>query len=46
VLFLWPAHTVLGVIWLIGLFSILFGAGLLVAAFRLRRFSTGSSIRA
>ncbi|MDL4770869.1 MULTISPECIES: HdeD family acid-resistance protein [Thermomonosporaceae] len=36
-LFAWPVSGALAVVWLIGLFSILFGAVLIGAAFRLRR---------
>lgn len=38
-LFVWPVSGALSVIWLIGLFSILFGISLLTAAFRLRKIA-------
>ncbi|HEY3685052.1 MAG TPA: HdeD family acid-resistance protein [Streptosporangiaceae bacterium] len=37
VLFAWPATGVLTLVWLVGLFSVLFGIVSLVAAFRLRK---------
>ncbi|MEU8799774.1 HdeD family acid-resistance protein [Spirillospora sp. NPDC048819] len=36
-LFVWPVSGALAVVWLIGFFSILFGAAMIGAAFRLRR---------
>jgi uncharacterized membrane protein HdeD (DUF308 family) len=38
-LFIWPVSGALAVVWLIGLFSILFGAALVVTAFRLRHLA-------
>lgn len=38
-LFVWPVSGALGVIWIIGLFSIIFGIALLAAAFRLRKLA-------
>lgn len=40
-LFAWPATGVLALVWLIGLFSIVFGVVALVAAFQLRRLGHG-----
>jgi uncharacterized membrane protein HdeD (DUF308 family) len=36
-LFLWPVAGALGVVWLIGFFSIVFGISLVMTAFRLRK---------
>lgn len=41
-LFAWPVSGALAVVWLIGLFSILFGAVMIGAAFRLRRLGEES----
>lgn len=38
-LFVWPVQGALGVIWIIGLFSIIFGVFMLVAALRLRKIA-------
>ncbi|MFC4051623.1 HdeD family acid-resistance protein [Actinomadura syzygii] len=38
-LFVWPVSGALAVVWLIGLFAILFGAAMVGAAFRLRRLA-------
>ncbi|REE99154.1 HdeD family acid-resistance protein [Thermomonospora umbrina] len=38
-LFLWPVGGALAVVWLIGLFSILFGIALVAAAFRVKRLA-------
>lgn len=38
-LFIWPVSGALGVIWIIGLFSILFGISLVTAAFRLHKIA-------
>ncbi|TDC65654.1 HdeD family acid-resistance protein [Actinomadura sp. GC306] len=44
-LFLWPVSGALAIVWLIGLFAILFGAAMVGAAFRLRRLGQESRTR-
>lgn len=41
VLFVWPAHGILALLWLIGICAVVFGVTMLVAAFQLRRQSGG-----
>jgi uncharacterized membrane protein HdeD (DUF308 family) len=41
-LFIWPASGALAIIWVIGLFSILFGVVLVMASFRLRKLASQS----
>ncbi|XRQ02710.1 HdeD family acid-resistance protein [Actinomadura welshii] len=44
-LFVWPASGALAVVWLIGLFAIMFGAAMVGAAFRLRRLGQAAGRR-